>query len=54
MTILLKNEPVEEFFLFRQHLEIALSGLLQNELAAFLGYEKYADKDAEFMSKECP
>ena len=39
MNSLLKNEPVEEFF--RQHLELAINGLLQHELAAFLGYEKH-------------
>lgn len=39
MSTLLKNEPVEEFF--RQQLETAINSLLQCELSAFLGYEKY-------------
>lgn len=37
---LLANESLDEFF--RQHLEIAINDLLQAELSAFLGYEKYS------------
>lgn len=40
MTTLLKNESLDEFF--RKHLEEAINTLLQNELTAFLGYEKYS------------
>jgi transposase-like protein len=39
MNTLLKNESIEEFF--RQQLETAVNALLQYELSAFLGYEKY-------------
>lgn len=40
MQALLKNESLDEFF--RAHLEKAVNDLLQNELTAFLGYEKYS------------
>lgn len=40
MTTLLKNESIDEFF--RSHLEEAINELLQHELSAFLGYEKYS------------
>ena len=40
METLLKNESLDEFF--RSHLEKAINGLLQNELTAFLGYEKHS------------
>lgn len=40
MNTLLKNESIDEFF--RQQLETAINALLQCELSAFLGYEKYA------------
>lgn len=40
MTALLKNESLDEFF--RLHLEEAINELFQNELTAFLGYEKYS------------
>lgn len=40
MKTLLKNESLEEFF--RAHLEEAMNDLLQSELTAFLGYEKYS------------
>lgn len=40
LTIALqKNESITEFF--RRHLEAAINDLLQTELTAFLGYEKY-------------
>ncbi len=38
METLLKNGSLDEFF--RSHLEKAINDLLQNELTAFLGYEK--------------
>lgn len=40
MKTLLNNESLDEFF--RSHLEEAVNNLLQNELTAFLGYEKYS------------
>ena len=40
MDTLLKNESLDEFF--RSHLEKAINDLLQNELTAFLGYEKHS------------
>ena len=40
METLLKNESLDEFF--RSHLEKAINDLLQNELTAFLGYEKHS------------
>jgi putative transposase len=40
MKALLKNESLDEFF--RSHLEKAVNDLLQNELTAFLGYEKHS------------
>ena len=40
METLLKNDSLDEFF--RSHLEKAINDLLQNELTAFLGYEKYS------------
>ena len=39
LNTLLKNESVDEFF--RQLLEDAINDLLQAELSACLGYEKY-------------
>ena len=39
MTALLKNESLDE--VFRKCLEEAVNGILQAELSAFLGYEKY-------------
>ena len=39
MKTLVEKQPLEEFF--RQHLENAINGLLESELSAFLGYEKY-------------
>ena len=40
MIALLKNNSLDEFF--REHLENAMNDLLQVELTAFLGYEKYS------------
>ena len=40
METLLKNDSLDEFF--RSHLEKAINDLLQNELTAFLGYEKHS------------
>jgi Transposase and inactivated derivatives len=40
MKTLLENKSLDEFF--RSHLEEAMNDLLQNELTAFLGYEKYS------------
>jgi putative transposase len=40
MKALLKNESLDEFS--RSHLEKAVNDLLQNELTAFLGYEKHS------------
>ena len=42
MKALLKNDSVDEFF--RQQLETAINDLLQAEITAFLGYEKYNSK----------
>lgn len=42
MTALLKKESLDDFF--RSHLEDAINDLLQNELTAFLGYEKYSSE----------
>lgn len=42
MKTLLENKSLDEFF--RAHLEEAVNNLLQNELTAFLGYEKYNSK----------
>ena len=39
MKTLVEKQPLEEFF--RQHLENAINTLLESELSAFLGYEKY-------------
>lgn len=40
MAALLKKESLDE--VFRRHLETAINELLQAELSAFLGYEKYS------------
>lgn len=42
MNVLLKNGSVDDFF--RQCLEDAVNDLLQAELTAFLGYEKYSSE----------
>ena len=40
MKTLVEKQSLEEFF--RKHLETAINSLLESELSAFLGYEKYA------------
>lgn len=42
MSALLNNDSLDDFF--RQHLETAINDLLQAELTAFLGYEKYSSE----------
>lgn len=40
IATLVQKQDLDEFF--RHHLEIAINQLLQTELAAFLGYERYS------------
>lgn len=49
LNTLLKNESVDEFF--RQLLEDAINDLLQAELSACLGYEKYDSDGCARMPK---
>lgn len=39
VTALAQNQDLD--LIFKDHLEIAVNELLQNELSAFLGYERY-------------